>query len=363
MKKILAFSLCAVCLVLSSCTQGTSDQTGTKDSTDSKGNKNSSQHSSRSGKQGPYYHQVYAATSTDGIAWATDEVLLFDHSSVPGAVILGDKTYLYMVDASYDEDQLSVAVSTDYGVTFGEKTKVVFDGMSSYDAVDPHPEIVDGRIRLYYLGDFFSRNESRPPSQTFTIYYSESDDGISFDAPKKVFSANQPTTDPDVFTTDSDLRMFVSQERNLILASSTDGGKTFVRDPNFSWSNGGVCDTWNYHGELRTYYCGQGIQYATGAGEGKLTAQTGTPASASPQGCDPSVIELPDGTYRMFYKQMLASGQPQNQMPGSPTQGQPPPGQNGNNPFPQNPPPGQPPPGSGGNQPLPQNTLNTPPVI
>jgi len=48
---------------------------------------------------GPYYHQIYSATSSDGINWTVDNTLLFDHASVPGAVYFYNKLYLYYVNA------------------------------------------------------------------------------------------------------------------------------------------------------------------------------------------------------------------------------------------------------------------------
>ena len=39
-----------------------------------------------SAQDGPYFHQIYSAISTDGINWTFIDFLLFDHTSVPGAV-------------------------------------------------------------------------------------------------------------------------------------------------------------------------------------------------------------------------------------------------------------------------------------
>ena len=79
----------------------------------------------------------------------------------------------------------------------------------------------------------------------------ESSDGINFESPREVF-AEENITDPDVFQTDKDWRMFISKGQNLILAVSTDGGINFQEDKSFSWNEGGVCDTIKMDGLYRT---------------------------------------------------------------------------------------------------------------
>ena len=131
----------------------------------------------------------------------------------------------------------------------------------------------------------------------------ESSDGINFESPREVFS-EENITDPDVFKTTKDWRLFVSKGMALDLAISTDDGTTFTKQNDFLWNSGGVSGTADISGTLRTYYCGQGgIASATGAETGKLTAEPGTRVEEQNKiVCDPSVIELPDNTFLMFYK-------------------------------------------------------------
>ena len=56
--------------------------------------------SSKDNPNGPYFHQIYSATSTDGLTWIKQNKMFFDHASVPGAVVKNNKIYLYFVDAS-----------------------------------------------------------------------------------------------------------------------------------------------------------------------------------------------------------------------------------------------------------------------
>lgn len=261
----------------------------------------------------PYYHQVYSASSTDGKTWTKLGKMLFDHSSVPGAVIKDGVIYLYFVDASEETDQLSVAISNNLGKTF-TKSKVTNPQMSDCNMVDPHPELVDGKIRLYYLGNFSRIMEMEKQGETaFKIYSAQSSDGINFTNQQEAYASKEPNTDPDIFATENDWRMFVSNGKGLDLVTSQDGGVTFTKDKNFSWNEGGISDTFNYDGTYRTYYCGQGggISTATGANIGKLTKeQSSVVDEQGKTTCDPSVIQLPDKTYLMFYKTQTANSQP-----------------------------------------------------
>lgn len=272
--------------------------------TNTDNNKSSTDKKSRSPRDdlnGPYYHQVFSATSTDGLTWQKNNELLFDHASVPGAVLKDGKVYLYFVDANGDEYQLSVGVSTDLGETF-TKEKVNFEDMASYDAADPHPELVNGKIVLYFLGSFVS-GHGTGGSEEFTIYNAISSDGIHFDDLHQLYQTSEMTTDPDFFQTPTDVRMFVSQGTGMDLLVSSDGDQSFTKDENFLWSKGGVSDTIEIGGIYRTYFCGNGIQSATGGDTGHLTEESGSRITETSKiVCDPSVIELPDESYLMFYK-------------------------------------------------------------
>lgn len=250
---------------------------------------------------GPYYHKVYAATSKDSLTWQKQEKVLFDHASVPGAVIKDGIIYLYFVDASGGA-QVSVAISKDLGKSFDKQTIVIKD--ATLPPVDPNPVLLEsGKIRLYYFTSPVSAGDPAAASGSHQIMAAESRDGINFENSQQVF-AEENITDPDVFKTAKDWRMFVSKGTALDLAISTDNGLTFTKQNDFSWNNGGVPSTADINGTLRTYYCGQGgIASATGAETGKLSAEAGVRIAESNKiVCDPSVIELPDKTFLMFYK-------------------------------------------------------------
>ena len=250
---------------------------------------------------GPYYHKIYLATSSDGLTWQKQEKILFDHASVPGAVIRDGIIYLYFVDASGGA-QVSAGISKDLGKSFDKHAIVIKD--TTLPPVDPNPVLLEnGKIRLYYFASPVTAGDPAAASGSHKIMSAESSDGINFESPREVF-AEENITDPDVFKTSKDWRLFISKGTALDLAVSSDDGATFQKQNDFSWNNGGVSGTANINGTLRTYYCGQGgIGSATGAETGKLTAESGTRIEEPNKiVCDPSVIKMPDGSFLMFYK-------------------------------------------------------------
>ena len=250
---------------------------------------------------GPYYHEIYFAISKNGLLWEKQNKLLFDHASVPGAVIRDGIIYVYFVDMGGDAPQLSVGISKDLGQTY-EKKKVEISGIESAGAVDPHPEVLEnGQIRLFY---FYSTVQNMDPAKAqdkHKFYSATSKDGIEFKNPQLVYE-DYEITDPDVFRTADDWRMFVSKGKKMDLLISGDG-LSFQKKADFDWNKGSVSDTFNFNGTFRTFYCGEGIQSAAGGDAGRLTSEEG--ARVSEEGkivCDPTVIQLPDGSYLMFYK-------------------------------------------------------------
>lgn len=87
---------------------------------------------------GPTYHDVYTATSTDGVTFTSTGTQICHQCSVPGAVRIGSNIYLYFVDGSGTFGGLGVGISSDDGATF------TFSGTSFSNSaesmhVDPHP--------------------------------------------------------------------------------------------------------------------------------------------------------------------------------------------------------------------------------
>ena len=252
----------------------------------------------------PYYHQVYSATSADGFNWTKQNVLLFDHASVPGSVIDTNGTIFLYFDyfaSTTANEQLKVATSTD-GITFSSAQDVQITGSTVTRRVDPTAmRLTDGSIRLFYLDFDASPN-------TKDIHSARSTDGINFTEDAGIRFSKTPITDPDVFSIgDTAWAMYVSYWGNggeLVRAKSKDG-LTFTEDTNFSFTQGAVCATMQFDSIFRTYYCGNGIvSFVTSDGK-NITTESGVRIDGPV--CDPTVIRMPDSTYMMYYKYITSA--------------------------------------------------------
>jgi len=255
--------------------------------------------SSESKLNDPYLHSIYLARSSDGINWQKDEEILFDHASMPGAVVRDGKIYLYFVDASGEQDQLFSVVSDDEGKTFNQKKRVTISGVLGHDVKDPHPELIDGKIVLYYFDGSYSNGGS---SENSVIYQASSSDGINFENQEEIYRFSSLATDLDIFKVDDNYHMLVNQAGELKLLKSSDG-KNFVMVEGFNWRKGSASDTHSFNGEYRTYYCeDNSINIAVGANKNKLIDRYKSVlmAGSGELVCNLSIVELGD-EYLMFY--------------------------------------------------------------
>jgi len=243
---------------------------------------------------GPYFHNIYFATSSDGLNWSVNQTVLFEHASVPGAVYLNGSIFLYYVNAESGE-KLSVAISTDNGSSF-TVYDVEISGSNSPRPVDPNP-IVDGtNVRLTYLGNLDSS-----PHNIVTAW---SADGVHFTEDGIIYSDDE-ITDPDLFSNaTNDWVLFVNKGATLIKATCTTATGTFSKDSSFNFSGGWLASTAYINGKNYTYlhdgtsigvaeYNDTGLTYIA---KNLITGLSGTIA-------DPTVAVLGSGDYIMYFKQ------------------------------------------------------------
>jgi hypothetical protein len=255
--------------------------------------------------QHPYYHQVYSATSLDGLNWIKQNVMLFDHASVPGSVIDTNGTIFLYFDyfaSTSSIEQLMVATSTD-GITFSAEQEVQINGSTVTRRVDPTALLLpDGRIRLFYI-DF----DATP--YTKDVHSATSSDGINFTEDAGIRFTKEPITDPDVFCIgDSVWIMYVTYWGNvmeLVKADSKDG-LTFLEDTSFYFDAGAISGSMQYDTLFRTYYCSNGIESFVTDGK-TITLESGTRIDGPV--CDPTVLMFTDSTYIMYYKYIVDESQ------------------------------------------------------
>lgn len=256
---------------------------------------------------GPYYHQIYSATSADGISWVVDNTLLFDHASVPGAVYFNNKVYLYYVNAEGPEhERLSVGINEGKGTTF-TVYDVYISGSNSPYPVDPNPIVQGDQIRLTYLGNF---NQG----ETNKIVTAISSDGINFTEDGVIFTGD--VYDPDLFYDEvgDQWVLFVSSGQALIKATASSPNAAFTEDTSFSWSAGGISSTHKINDGYYTYYAGmEGIsvaEYINGSLYNIADGIVDFPGLTA----DPTVVIFGSNDYKMFFKTMVEQP-PENQPP------------------------------------------------
>jgi len=243
---------------------------------------------------GPYYHQIYCATSTDGINWTVNHTLLFNHASVPGAVYFNGSIYVYFVDGICGS--LKVAISHNNGSTYSIYA-VSINGTNSPMPVDPAP-IVDGsKIRLTYLGNL------NPSGINHKIVTAVSDNGINFNEEAVIFTKDR-ITDPDLFQNSTGgWVLFVNTGNQLIKATSNSATGNFTEDTSFSFSQGWLASTVVISGKYYTYlHNGKNISVAEYNSSGLTFIAQNLISGFTGIVADPTVAILGTNKYIMYFK-------------------------------------------------------------
>jgi len=254
---------------------------------------------------GPSFHQVLIATSSDGLTWQTNHQVVIDQASVPEVVRLPDGRWLiYAVNGSMlGGPGFVYAESQDEGQTWT-------CGIVNVTGADPDVVLLpDGRIRIYYIEFPFGPNPPQPGTQITEpnrVRSAISLDGKNFTIEEGARLEGIGYTDPDVILVGNEWFMYVSTGEKAWAARSSDGlNFTLIGLVN---DTGAVSGSYLFpDGTLRHYYCGrQGIQSATSTGGGdRWRAEPGTRIARDPAWatvCDPSVVSDGHGGYWMAYK-------------------------------------------------------------
>jgi len=259
---------------------------------------------SQPGADGPWNHRVMSATSSDGLSWVKDNIIIANQASVPDAILDKDSNIrVYYVDSH--NGGLSVALSHD-GDNWIYK-KVV--GLSP-EWVDPDVVLLpDGGYRLYASYMPMSGPQDK-------ILSAVSNYGVSFAQEEGVRYQEDQITDEDVIKMGDNWRMFVSKGPTTISTVSSDG-LTFTREQELPIS-GSVTNTIAVENGYRIYFhsgaVGGGMKiFCAFSTDGRTWESAVQVLEGGPSGfldwkgvADPAVIRLPNGTYKMFYKTWIA---------------------------------------------------------
>ena len=254
---------------------------------------------------GPSFHQVFIATSSDGLTWQTNNQMVIDQASVPEAVRLPDGRWLiYATNGSALGGRgLVYAESQDEGRTWT-------CGMVNVPGADPDVVLLpDGRLRMYYIVSSIGPpppQPGTPPSEPNRVRSAVSSDGKNFTIEEGARLEGIGYTDPDVILVGNEWFMYVSTGKKAWAARSSDGlNFTLIGLVN---DTGAVSGSYLFpDGTLRHYYCGrEGIQSAISSGGGDIwLTEPGTRIARDPAWrivCDPSVVSDGHGGYWMAYK-------------------------------------------------------------
>gem|GEM_PF-3480013 len=259
----------------------------------------------------PYYHQIYSATSSNGLDWTVADRRIFDHASVPGAVVFDGVLYLYFVNATdWENEILSVGISEDRGATWTVHD-VQISGSNSPYPVDPNPIIDNGTIRLTYLGNL------NPGTETNKIVTATSTDGITFTEDAVIYTGE--AYDPDLFyDRDAGEWVLLLNTGGLTRATASSATGPFTVDESFSWDAGSISSTHRIGDRYLTYYTGKGVSVAEYA-HGTLTGIADGILQYTGLNADPTVAIFGAGDYLMFFKTGVESPEPEPTVTVTPT--------------------------------------------
>lgn len=258
-------------------------------------------------KNGPYYHDVNTATSTDGLRYSNGATQILNHASVPDAIKLpSGQLVIYAVDgAARSSSGILMAVSDDNGKTW-KAGSMRFDASRKGGVADPQITMTDdGKLRLYYV--VFPGGPDTPPGQPNTgvnkVHSALSSDGINFTEEEGVRFEYSQITDADVIKIGQTWFLYAAQGPKQIYATSVDGN-------NFSYKGvarerGSVSKTVSIDGgKYRQIYCvSENISSSTTSdGINWIDEGVNLAAPAGKTVCDPSPVQLDDGTWLLTYK-------------------------------------------------------------
>jgi hypothetical protein len=236
---------------------------------------------------GPYYHQVVAARTSDGLE-VRDARQVLDHASVPDGVRMPDGSVrVYYVNGA--EGQIWVALLGEAGAA--PLGPIRLDGVEGpAGIVDPDATLLpDGRVRLAYLSGFGSPGTSGERAMCLA----DSEDGVSFRLVGPALAVAEMDTDPSLAPLAGGAwLMAVSRGQQTLLARSADGLRFTLEA---TLTIGGVPELAVLSdGRLRLYVCARGIESHVSADAGRTWRAEGTVVPPGTLGkrivCDPSRV-------------------------------------------------------------------------
>ncbi|HUY85300.1 MAG TPA: exo-alpha-sialidase [Candidatus Dormibacteraeota bacterium] len=260
-------------------------------------------------RRGPFYHDVYTATSTDGIHFTSTNNKIAEHASVPDAIKLSSgQLVFYAVDgAQRSSSGALMGVSDDGGKTW-KLGSLQLSGGGQGGMADPQVVMADnGQLRIYYTtfpGGPPAPGQPPGGSGPNIIDSAVSSDGIHFTKEPGDRIARDQITDPDIVKIGNTWFMYLAQGPEQIYATSPAGNGSFTYQGVIR-SGGSVSKTLAVgSGQYRQFYCNQNEIQSQTSTDGINWSGTATSLTNSGSGmiCDPSPVQLGPSSWLMVYK-------------------------------------------------------------
>ncbi|GEM_PF-3529169 len=237
-----------------------------------------------------YTHQIYRATSVDGLTFTVGNTLLLDHASSPDAVLHGNEVWIYFVNGRLGQEGIWVARQAPSGFEIMEAVKL--DGVVAKQAMNPTIiSLSDRRYRLFY-GD------------GNTILSAVSEDGLNFSSESEVNigAASDPTM---VQLTNGNWLMAFVRGAEINFATSTTSNVFTPMQTTLS-NGGGTPELMALSDGKIRLLVGKDTLKSYLSQDGGQTWQAESPAVSlmnqnKVSAKYPSILAMADGTWSLFY--------------------------------------------------------------
>ncbi|MBI5072181.1 hypothetical protein HZA99_00015 [Candidatus Woesearchaeota archaeon] len=249
-------------------------------------------------------HTVWSAVSDDGSTWKDEQYVM--RGSVPEVIYFNNKYYMFVMGKC-------LMYVSDNGIQFNEMNYTLKADNLPEDfkdfGVDPTAAVVNGTIHLF----FYEPEQTAQPVVAASIkgdhkiiqYVSE--DAVTW---KRVGEAIAVSgiTDPDIVYYGNEWYLFMSIGQSAKGAVSKDAVTfSLLNNGNAVETQGGVPDTIVFNGVMNMYAHrdenGVTVIKRFTSTDGIAWQDKGTVLE---DGEAPSVVQLPDGTFRMYYVKRLS---------------------------------------------------------
>lgn len=268
---------------------------------------------------GPWNTRLMIATSHDGLTWTRTNLILSDQGDVPDAIV-DPRGWIFVYYVTWGppevHNKIVVAVSQDSGASWVYK-KVSISGVPQGWAPPVDPDVVlleDGRIRLYFTSDPDGMGPIKPRT-----YSAISSDGFDFELESGVRFAveGEMVLDPSVLKIGDIWHYFAGAPMvgmGINYHATSVDGLSFTREFNVEIDKlmfaNGIAVVEGYR-----FYCFDTEQHpihsiwSVFSTDGKVwTVEPGKRLEVDAMSGlestfvkDPAVVQLPDGSYMMFY--------------------------------------------------------------